>query len=100
MKREHYIVAAEFCTGHNIEMAFLYSLNENGIIILEKADDNICITEDQLPDLERIVRFHFELGINLEGIEIIINLLKQAEKMQDEIIMLRNRLSFYESSER
>lgn len=97
MKREHYIAATEFCSVNDIEMAFLDSLDENGFIRLERSDENIYIMEDQLPGLERIVRFHYDLGINLEGIETIINLLDRADKLQEEINMLKNRLSFYES---
>lgn len=98
MKREHYIIAAEFCTIQNIEMDFLYSLDENGFIELERSDEDVYIMEDQLPALEKIIRFHYELGINLEGIETIINLLDKADRLQEEIIMLKNRLSFYEST--
>jgi hypothetical protein len=97
MKREHYIIAAEFCSFHNIEMDFLYSLDENGFIRLERSDEDVYIMEDQLPGLEKIINFHYELGINLEGIETILDLLNRADKMQEEIIMLKNRLSFYES---
>lgn len=96
MKSGHHITATEFCTGHNIEMAFLYSLDENGLITLERAEESIYIIEDQLPNLERIVRLHYDLGINLEGIETIINLLDRAEELQNEINMLRNRLRLYE----
>lgn len=96
MKSGHHITANEFCTGHNIEMAFLYSLDKNGLITLEKAEESIYIIEDQLPNLERIVRLYYDLGINLEGIETIINLLERAEELQNEINMLRNRLRLYE----
>ena len=98
MKREHYIIAAEFCTVHNIGMDFLDSLDENGFIRLERSDEDIYIMEDQLPALEKIIRFHYELGINLEGIETIINLLDNTDKLQEDIIMLKNRLSFYENT--
>jgi hypothetical protein len=49
----------------------------------------------QLLRLEKIVRLHFELE-NLQGFEIIHNLLERIETMQEEIIRLTNRLKAYE----
>jgi hypothetical protein len=46
--------------------------------------------------LERIVRLHFELDINLEGIETITHLLERMEAMQENIARLKNRLKAYE----
>lgn len=98
MKKGNYIAASEFCSGYNIEMAFLYNLDESGLIRLERYEETVYIAESQLPGLERIMRLHFDLGINLEGIETVINLLQQAEAMQEEINMLKNRLLLYEDN--
>jgi hypothetical protein len=46
--------------------------------------------------LEKIVRLHFELDINLEGIETIAHLLERMEGMQEKIVQLTNRLKAYE----
>lgn len=96
MKREHYIIATDFCSSHNIEISFLNTLDENGLIRLERTGEIYYIEENQLPGLERIVTLYFDLGVNIEGIDTIINLLERVEAMQNEIIMLRNRLSLYE----
>lgn len=96
MKKEHYIIATEFCSSHNIEISFLLTLDENGLISLEKTGDILYIEENQLPSLERIVNLYFDLGVNIEGIETIINLLERVHEMQNEIILLRNKLRLYE----
>lgn len=96
MKREHLITASEFCSGHNIEMTFLYNLDENGLIRLERSENNVLIEEEQLSNLERIVRLYYDLGINFEGIETIIDLLERTENLQEEINTLKNRLRLYE----
>jgi hypothetical protein len=41
--------------------------------------------------LEKFVRLHYDLDINLEGIETINYLLEKIEKMQREILELRNK---------
>jgi hypothetical protein len=39
---------------------------------------------------------HYELHINIEGIDAIYNLLKQVELLQLEIRTLKNKLNSYE----
>lgn len=61
--------------------------------------ENLFIDEDQLRQLEKIVRFYYELDINLEGIETITHLLQRIKSLHDENTSLRNRLRLYESDE-
>lgn len=88
--------ASEFCSVNNIELSFLYTLDEYGLIGLEKTEEIIYIPVSQLPDLEKIMRLYFDLDINFEGIDTIIDLLRRNEAMQDEIAELRNKLRFYD----
>ena len=60
----------------------------------------MCITAEELPRLERIVRLHDELDINLEGIDVINYLLQRIEEMRQEIITLKNQLSFYREEDK
>jgi hypothetical protein len=43
-----------------------------------------------------MISFHYELNINLEGIDAISNLLNQIDDLQDELDRTKNRLRFYE----
>lgn len=96
MKKENFIMAVEFCSGHNIDLSFLETLNKSGLIELENIDETIYINENQLQELEKILTFYYDLDINLEGIETIIHLLHRSEELQIELTNLRNRLRFYE----
>lgn len=96
MKKENFITAMEFCSSHSIDLTFLNRLNENGLIQLEKEEDEVFIPEEQLHDLEKIVTLYFDLDINLEGIETIIYLLHREEELREKLTVLRNRLRFYE----
>ncbi len=92
----HMISANEFCANHSIEISFIKDLEENGLIEIRTIDETGYIFEHQLPELERIVRLHYDLEINLEGIETITHLLHRINDMQDEINALKNRLRFFE----
>ena len=54
----------------------------------------------KLSEIEKLVRLHYDLDINLEGIEAITYLLNRVKNMQAEIILLKNRLSIYEDDEK
>ena len=95
METTDMIVLDEFCTSHEVEVSFVRSLEEHGLIETIIVNETLCIQGNELPKLEQIVRLHQELNINPEGIDAIHILLKRIEDMQNEIIELRNRLDFY-----
>jgi hypothetical protein len=99
MQEEILIPANEFCRHHHIELSFIHSLNEFGLIEISMTGEEVFITNSQLSDLEKFLRLHHELNINLEGIDAINQLLERLEAMQDEVNILKNRLRFFEFDE-
>lgn len=93
---EHLISTDDFCSHYKVEYSFITSLQENGLIEITTIDQHSFIDHDHLINIERLVRLHYDLDINLEGIEAITYLLNRVKNMQDEIVALRNRLSIYE----
>ena len=100
MQVENMIALNEFCSSHGIDISFVQSLEDNGLIEIIIVDQAMCITAEELPRLERIVRLHDELDINLEGIDVINYLLQRIEEMRQEIITLKNQLSFYREEDK
>jgi len=96
MQEEHLIPAKEFCSSHNLEVSFIFTLQQYGLVEITTIEETTYLPVSQLPHAERMARLHNELGINMEGIDAIKHLLQRVEDMQDEIAMLRNRLSLYE----
>jgi len=96
MTNEEMVAAHEFCISHNVEISFLYSLSEAGLLEITTVEQAVFIKQDHLPELEKLVRLHYDLDINLEGIEAIHHLLQQIRTMQEEIKAVKNRLSLYE----
>jgi len=88
--------ANEFCVHHKIEMTFIQSLNEYGLIEIVRTEGIIYLPTNQLPELEKMVRLYYELEINLEGIETINHLLQRISDMQHKIAELSNKLNVYE----
>lgn len=99
MRTDYLIEIDKFCANHNIEISFISSLQESGLIEIRTIRESRFIEPGQLNQLEKLVRLYYELDINLEGIETVNYLLERLSRMQDENISLRNRLRLYESEE-
>lgn len=97
METDYMIAIDEFCASHNIEISFIASLKESGLISISTIKDADFIDADQLRQLEKFVRLYYELDINLEGIETINYLLQRIGSLQDEITFLKNKLRIYET---
>ncbi len=78
MENEHLIPADKFCAHYNVEFSFINTLQK----------------------LEQYTRWHYDLDINIEGIEVIEHLLNRMRNLQDEIISLQNRLRIFEENSR
>jgi hypothetical protein len=96
MQVENLIAVNEFCVNHCIEISFISSLQQTGLIEITTVKETEFIDAGQLQQLEKFIRLYYELDINLEGIETISHLLQRINSMQDEIIALKNRLRLYE----
>jgi hypothetical protein len=59
-------------------------------------EENEYIEQEQIRELERMMRLHYDLDINLEGIEAINHLLDRVSRLQKEVRQLQNRLKLYE----
>lgn len=96
MVETHLIAIKTICLNYGIENSFVEELNEIGLIHIEFIEKDQYIHQDQLSDLEKMIRLHDELNLNLEGIDVVFNLLQKEIALKQELTMLRNRLKLYE----
>ena len=68
---------------YKIEVSFFDSLEETGLLKTE-TDNNIkYLLYDDLGNFERFANWHYDLEVNVPGLEIIHNLLLQIETMKE-----------------
>lgn len=96
MQTEQLIRVENFCTWHNVEYSFINTLHEYGLIELTRQQDGAFIQENDLKELERLVRLHNDLQVNSEGVEVISYLLDKLTQQGKRILELENRLRLYE----
>ena len=71
-------------------------LEEFGLIEVIIHDDQKYLHQEQLKEVEKMMRMHYELDINMEGIDVISHLLKRMNSLQKELIETQNKLRLYE----
>lgn len=96
MKGQDYILVETICVHYKIEVSFIKELQNIGLIEIEQLEDDEFIHSEKIGDLEKMIRLHHELNVNIEGIDVVFNLLQKEIQLKEELKELRNRLRFYE----
>ncbi len=96
MNSKNLIQIKQFCVYHEIENTFITELHNYGLveIIIEEEDE--YLQQEQLPALEKMIRLHYDLKINLEGIDAIYHLLNKIEVLQQNLTTTQNKLRLFE----
>ncbi len=97
METNNLVLVEKCCSNLEVEQAFIHSLNDSGLIEVIVLDDKSYISIDHLKRVERAIHFHYELNINIEGIDVIHNLLDQIDDLQEELRVVKNKVRLYES---
>ncbi len=98
MENEELILIEKFCIHHNVEFAFIRTLTQFGLLEVTTIEEADYLHKAQIKELEKMIRLHYDLDINVEGIQAISHLLQRIDNLQDEIITLKNRLAIYEGN--
>ncbi len=95
MELENLISLTQFCEHHSIDESFIFALNEHDLIDVLTLNENSYLHLDSIEKTEKIIRLHLDLSINIEGIDVIIQLLDRIESLENELMISKNKLSFY-----
>ena len=69
---------------YNIEVTFFDSLEESGLLKTVEEREIKYVVYDELPAFERFANWHYDLEVNLPGLEIINHLLEKIENLREE----------------
>jgi hypothetical protein len=97
MNTENLILLKTVCSNYQVELSFFTHLSEIGLIEIEIIEQSPYIRENQIKDIERMIRMHHELEVNPEGIDVVFNLLQKIDRLEKDLIITKNRLKLYES---
>lgn len=77
---------AEHC---GIEVTLIEQLMEHDLLPAYPEAEVDFFTESDIEFLQRVKRLHTLLGVNLEGVEVILNMREQIISLQEEMKRLR-----------
>ncbi|MDH6307204.1 chaperone modulatory protein CbpM [Dysgonomonas sp. PFB1-18] len=86
------IIIREYCIQSRIEPDFIVQLENEGLIEVTIVNNERYLHISQLSDVEQYARWHYDLSINVEGIDVIRNLLGRIHDMRAEITQLKAQL--------
>lgn len=95
---ESLISLNKFCSSCGIEISFVQALCEQGLCELVERETTTYILPDEITRLERLSRLHYEMDINLEGLQAIIHLQKKIEDLEEQVKDLRRKLQRHENA--
>tara|TARA_R100001369_G_scaffold29172_4_gene52616 strand:- start:103071 stop:103361 length:291 start_codon:yes stop_codon:yes gene_type:complete len=96
MNLEKLIATDELCERYSVEHTFIRSLNNSGLLEVITVEKREYVSCDKMAEFEKMLRLHYDLKINLEGIEAIKHLLERLSDLKEENLALKNRLGLYE----
>lgn len=97
MSLENFIPVNTLCTHYKVELSFFDNLNAIGLIEIETIEEMQYVHQDSIYDIEKMIRMHQDLDVNIEGIDVVLNLLQKIDALKKEIHAVRNRLRLYEN---
>jgi chaperone modulatory protein CbpM len=87
-----YIAVEEFCTHHGVEVMLVREFADFGLIQLRVEENQEFVADEEVSRLERMLRLSQELGVNKEGIDIILHMREELKQLRREAAQLRYRL--------
>lgn len=97
MSTKEFIPLEQLCVHYEIEMSFFQGLMEHDLLQITTIEQTHYLHVDCLHELERILRLHQDLYINLEGIDSVLHLLNKIDVLQRELGEIKKRLGLYEN---
>ena len=80
----------DICESNQIEQTFIQELHRNGLIEIIILEDQEYLEEEQILIVEKFSTWHYELELNVQGIEVVQQLLEKIEDLQQEIRFLKS----------
>jgi len=96
MDSENYIEIEVYCERTQTPLDFIDDLLEFDMIKVHQIENKTYVQPHYIIEIERIYRLRKDLGINMEGIDTLNQMLKKVNRLEQELKLLRDRLTIYE----
>lgn len=90
------IPITHLCVHYQADTDFFNALQEYELVEIIQVEQVPCIPMEQIKDVETLVHLHYDLNINLEGLDVISHLLTKMQELHQELNQVKSRLRGYE----
>jgi len=87
------IPLTHLCKHYKTDIHFFESLESYGLITLIQVEQTTCIQTEQIREVEKWIHLHYDLNINMEGLDAIAHLLHKMQQLQTELTHVKRRLN-------
>jgi len=78
---------------YNIEITFFDELVDSGLLDIHTENETLYLKYEDLPSFERFTNWHYDLEINLPGLEVIHEMLRKMDDLKQKNRELMNKIS-------
>ncbi|MFM2376028.1 MAG: hypothetical protein RLZZ165_1125 [Bacteroidota bacterium] len=96
MSTEFLIPLDQLSRHYEVEISFIGELHDFGLIEITTVDQVSFLHPDHLAQLEKAIRLQHDLGLNMEGVDVVVHLLRRIEELQQELQAARAQLRMYQ----
>ncbi|QNF35694.1 hypothetical protein HUW51_24400 [Adhaeribacter swui] len=88
----NYIAIEEFCRQNGVEVRLIQEFADFGLVQLQTSEKGQTIAAAEVKQLERMLRLALDLDLNPEGIDVILHMRQQMQRLRRKAQKLENRL--------
>lgn len=96
MEGKGLILISRLCEEYRVEITFFRKVEDSGLLEFEEVSNRQYIREEHLELFEKILRLHRDLEVNMEGIDVILNLMERINGLENRLRQMRKHLDLYE----
>lgn len=100
MKRKKYVTVKEVATLFCIEVELIKELADFGLISVYREKRTEYVMEKEIKQIKKAVSLYRDLGINKEGIKMVLSLKEQTARLKKELDMFRRKVEKMEQEYR
>lgn len=97
MEKPDFIAIVDLSVVYEVKLDFFNAIIEHDLLQVYEIEGAIHIDAVDIGRLEQIMRLINELKINVEGVDVILNLLERIQFLEEELTNRSDKLRFLES---
>lgn len=88
----NYIAIEELCRHYGVEIRLIQEFADFGLVRLQTSEAGPTVAVSEVKQLERMLRLALDLDLNPEGIDVILNMRQEMQRLRRKTQKLENRL--------